>query len=51
MCLCVDMCMCMNMIVSCMFICSYVHILHLYVRFDYVKRCEDTISVDLRYIN
>ena len=26
------------------------HILHLYVRYDYVQRCEDTISVELRYI-
>ena len=30
---------------------SYVHILHLYVRYDYVQRCEDTVSVELRYIN
>ena len=29
----------------------YVHILHLYVRYDYVQRCEDTVSVELRYIN
>ena len=41
--------MCMNMIVSCKFI--YVHILHLYVLFDYVQCCEDTTSVELRYIN
>ena len=27
------------------------HILHLYVRFDNVQRCEDTVSVDLCYIN
>ena len=27
------------------------HILHLYVRYDYVQRCEDTVSVELRYIN
>ena len=52
--LCVRVCvyvktyMCMNMIVS---LCSRVHILHLYVRFDYVKRCEDTVSVELCYIN
>ena len=26
------------------------HILHLYVRYDYVQRCEDTVSVELRYI-
>ena len=25
------------------------HILHLYVRYDYVQRCEDTVSVELRY--
>ena len=30
---------------------SYVHILHLYVRYDYVQRCEDTVSVELHYIN
>ena len=30
---------------------SYVHIFHLYVRYDYVQRCEDTVSVELRYIN
>ena len=45
MCLCVDMYMFMDMIVSC--VCS----LHLYVRYDYVQRCEDTVSVELRYIN
>ena len=27
-----------------------VHILHLYVRYDYVQRCEDTTGVELRYI-
>ena len=27
------------------------HILHLYVCYDYVQRCEDTVSVELRYIN
>ena len=26
------------------------HILCLYVLFDYVQRCEDTVSVELRYI-
>ena len=30
---------------------SYVHMLHLYVCYDYVQRCEDTVSVELRYIN
>ena len=43
------------MIVSYMFICthicSYVHILHLYGRCDYVLRCENAVSVELRYIN
>ena len=48
MCVCVDMYMCIYMIVSCR---SYEHILHLYVRYDYVQRCEDTVSVELRYIN
>ena len=33
-----------------MFICAY-NILHVYVRYDYVQRCEDTVSVDLRNIN
>ena len=47
--LCVDMYMCMNMIVSCMS--TYVHILHLYVLYDYVQRCEGTVSVELNYIN
>ena len=46
MCLCVDMCMCMNMI---FYVRSYVHILHSHVRYDYVQRCEDTVSVELRY--
>ena len=32
-------------------VCSYVHILHLYVRYDYVQPCEDSVSVELRYIN
>ena len=32
-------------------VCSYVHILHLYVLYYYVQRCEDTVSVELRYIN
>ena len=50
--------MCIYMIVSCKFIhahiafvSSYVLILHLYVRYDYVQYCEDTVSVELRYIN
>ena len=30
---------------------TYLHILHLYARYDYVQRCEDTVSVELRYIN
>ena len=32
------------------YVCSYC-MLHLYVRYDYVQRCEDTVSVDLRCIN
>ena len=48
MCLCADMYMCMDMIVSCMFICVH---MHLYVRYDYAHRCEDTVSVELRCIN
>ena len=48
MCLCVDMYMCMNMIVSRLFI---RHILHLYVRYHCVQRCEDTVSVELCYKN
>ena len=30
-----------------------VHILHLYIHYDYdyVQHCEDTVSVELRYIN
>ena len=30
---------------------KYVHILHLNVHYEYVQRCEDTVSVKLRYIN
>ena len=32
---------------------TYVHIMLLYVLYDYVQRCEDTVSVsvELRYIN
>ena len=40
--------MCMNMIVQ---VCPYVHILCLCVLYDYVQRCEDTVSVGLHYIN
>ena len=29
----------------------YVHVLHLYVSYDYVQRCEDTVSVELSYVN
>ena len=47
MCFCVDMHICMNVF----HVCSYVHISHLYVLNDYVQRCEDTVSVKLRYIN
>ena len=36
--------MCMNMVVSCMFICPRVELYS-------VQRCEDTVSVELRYIN
>ena len=32
-------------------ICPYVYILRLYVLYEYVQRCEDTVSVELRYIN
>ena len=39
--------MCMNML----HVCSYVHILHLYVLYDDVQRCEDTVSIKLHYIN
>ena len=37
------------MIVSCMSI--HVHIMRLCVRYDHVQCCEDTVSVELRYIN
>ena len=47
MCLCVDMHMCIYMFVSCKF--TRAHIA--FVRYDYVQRCEDTVSVELRYIN
>ena len=33
------------------YFCPYVHILCLYLLCDYVQRYEDTVSVDLRYIN
>ena len=32
-------------------VCSYEHILHLYVLYDCVQRCEDTVSVELRDMN
>ena len=41
MCLCLDMYMCVNMIVSCTFICAHL----------YVQRYEHTVSVELRYMN
>ena len=46
----VDMYMCMDVIVSCMFICAHIA---LYVCYDYVQHCacEDTVSVELHYIN
>ena len=28
-------------------VCSYVHILHLHVCYNYVQRCEDTVGVEL----
>ena len=31
--------------------CPYVYILRVYVLYDYVQRCQDTVSVELRYIN
>ena len=46
--ICVEMYMCMNMIVQ---VCPYVHILRLYVLYDYVQRCEETISIEFRCIN
>ena len=52
------MCQCKCLHVDCIcvwiwlfHICSYVNILHFYVRYDYVQCCEDTISVELCYIN
>ena len=30
---------------------QHVHILCLYVLYDYVQRCEDTVSIELHYIN
>ena len=48
MCVCVDMYMCIYMIVSRKVIRAHIH---LYVRYDCVQRCEDTVSVELRYIN
>ena len=46
--ICVDLYICMNMIVSCMSI--HVHIMCLCVLYDYVQRCEDTVSVKFCYI-
>ena len=48
MCLCVDMYMCIYMIVSRKVIRAHID---LYVRYGYVQRCEDTVSVELRYLN
>ena len=45
---CVDMYMCIYMIVPCKYIRAHID---LYVRYDYVQRCEETVSVELRYIN
>ena len=41
--------MCINMIVSCISICA--GILRVCILFDYVQCCEDTVSVELRYIS
>ena len=46
-CICVDMYMCMNMFHAC----PYVYIYCVYILYDYVQRCGDTVSVELRYIN
>ena len=48
MCLCVDMYVC---IIWLFHASSYVLILHLCVRYDYVQRCEDTVSIEMRYMN
>ena len=29
----------------------YLYDMHLYERYDYVQGCEDTVNVELRYIN
>ena len=42
MCLCADMYVCMNIIISCMFICAHIALI-LCVRYDCVQRCEDTV--------
>ena len=47
MCVCVDMYMCIYMIVPRKYIRAHIA----FVRYDYVQRCEDTVSVELRYIN
>ena len=46
-CLCVGMYMCMDMIVSCTFIFAHIAFVCPY---DYVQRCEDTVTVELCYI-
>ena len=48
MCVCVDMYMCIYMIVSRKYIRAHIAFVCSY---DYVQRCEDTVSVELRYIN
>ena len=42
--------MCRHVYMS-MNVCPCVHISRLYVLHDYVQRCEDTVSVEWRYIN
>ena len=29
----------------------FVHVMRLYVLYDYVQHCEDTVSVEMSYIN
>ena len=41
----------MNMIFSCMSICAYIVFVYIYILYDYVQCCEDTVSVELRCIN
>ena len=33
------------------YVCPYVYILRLHVLYDYVQHCEDTVSVELPYMN